>query len=192
MLLPVKLKCSVFELNSALQFLHCRLSSFFSSVSPLNMYYRNSLCKCVNKLFDISFISQIIWGIQTQANISVLHTTFLPSNTFYNVCSLTPSLKLFDTLSYESLISLQLFLLLPYTAGSLLPSKMKRNLCGALSPGKSIYRYHGPLTRYVKFRVALALGMPGTFSQPSRVWWSRHASRHVHDARAMMHAGLAN
>ena len=78
-------------------------------------------------------------------------------------------LRLFDTLSYESLISLQLFLLLPYTAGSLLPSKMKRNLCGALSPGKYIYRYHGPLTRYVKYRIALALGMPGTFSQPSRV-----------------------
>ena len=29
--------------------------------------------------------------------------------------------------------------------------------------------FHGPLTRYVKLRVAHALGMPGTFSSPSRV-----------------------
>ena len=48
---------------------------------------------------------------------------------------------------------------------------------------------HGPLVRYVELRVAHALGMPGTFSPPPR---SRHASRHVRHARAMMHAGIAN
>ena len=31
------------------------------------------------------------------------------------------------------------------------------------------YQYHGPLTRYVKLRVAHAPGMPGTFSPPPRV-----------------------
>ena len=46
-----------------------------------------------------------------------------------------------------------------------------------------------PLIRYVKLRVAHAPGMPGTFSSPSR---SRHASRHVRHARAVMHAGIAN
>ena len=31
------------------------------------------------------------------------------------------------------------------------------------------WRHHGPLTRYVKLRVAHALGMPGTFSPPPQV-----------------------
>ena len=56
---------------------------------------------------------------------------------------------------------------------------------------------HGPLTRYVKSRVAHAPGRPGTFFPPpnskettrSR---SRHASRHVRHARVVMHAGIAN
>ena len=51
---------------------------------------------------------------------------------------------------------------------------------------------HGPLARYVNLRVAHALGMPGTFSPPPRVKWSRHASRHVRHAHAVMHAGIAN
>ena len=56
---------------------------------------------------------------------------------------------------------------------------------------------HGPLTRYVKLRVAHAPGMPGTFSPPptskeTASLRSRHASRHVRDARAMMHVGIAN
>ena len=72
-------------------------------------------------------------------------------------------------------------------------------------PGRKLYSYHsimtlqlhGPLTRYVKLRVAHAPGMPGTFSPPqtsketvgSR---SRHASRQVRHARAVMHVRIAN
>ena len=57
--------------------------------------------------------------------------------------------------------------------------------------------HHGPLTRYVKFWVAHAPGMPGTFSTPptskeTASLRSRHASRHVRDARAVMHVGIAN
>ena len=56
---------------------------------------------------------------------------------------------------------------------------------------------HGPLARYVTLRVAHAPGMPRTFSLPptsnenarERPW---HASRHVRDARALMHVGVAN
>ena len=62
----------------------------------------------------------------------------------------------------------------------------------------SIHTYtHGPLTRYVKLWVAHAPGMPRTFS-PTPISkeitnkWSRHASRHVRHARAVMHAGIAN
>ena len=52
--------------------------------------------------------------------------------------------------------------------------------------------FHGPLSRYVKLRVAHAPGMPGTFSPPptsmeTTSWRSRHASRHVRHARAVMH-----
>ena len=55
---------------------------------------------------------------------------------------------------------------------------------------------HGPLDRYAKSRVAHAPGMPGTFSPPptskkTAIWRSRHASRHVRHARAVMHAGIA-
>ena len=52
---------------------------------------------------------------------------------------------------------------------------------------------HGPLTRYVKLQVAHAPGMPGKFF-PAAVFKgnrSRHASRHVRDARAVMHVGIA-
>ena len=46
-------------------------------------------------------------------------------------------------------------------------------------------------------RLAHASGMPGTFSRPSTSketasWRSRHASRHVRHARAVMHVGIAN
>ena len=56
---------------------------------------------------------------------------------------------------------------------------------------------HGPLTRYVKLRVAHAPGMPGTFSPPpiskeTAIKRSRHASRHVRDARTVMHAGIGS
>ena len=56
---------------------------------------------------------------------------------------------------------------------------------------------HGPLTRYVKLLVAHAPGMPGTFSPPptskeTASQRSRHASRHVRHARAVMHVGITN
>ena len=54
-----------------------------------------------------------------------------------------------------------------------------------------------PLARYVKLRVAHAPGIPRTFSPPpiskeSARQRSRHASRYVRHARAVMHAGVAN
>ena len=57
--------------------------------------------------------------------------------------------------------------------------------------------FNGHLTRYAKLRVAHAPGMPGTFSPPpiskeTTSQWSRHASRHVRQARAVMHVGIAN
>ena len=55
---------------------------------------------------------------------------------------------------------------------------------------------HGPLTRYAKLRFAHAPGMPGAFSPPPTSkeiasQRSRHVSRHVRDARAVMHVGIA-
>ena len=55
----------------------------------------------------------------------------------------------------------------------------------------------GLLPYMVKLRVAHAPGMPGTFSpQPTSKeiasYRSRHASRHVRDARAVMHVGINN
>ena len=55
----------------------------------------------------------------------------------------------------------------------------------------------GRLTRYVTLRVAHAPGMPGTFSPPPTSkeiasYRFRHASRHVRDARAVMHVGIDN
>ena len=55
----------------------------------------------------------------------------------------------------------------------------------------------GPLTRYAKLRFAHAPGMPGTFSPPltskeTASLRSRHASRHVRHARAVMHVGITN
>ena len=57
--------------------------------------------------------------------------------------------------------------------------------------------WHGPRTRYVKLRVVHAPGMPGKFSPPpiskeTASYRSRHASRHVRDARAGMYVGIAN
>ena len=56
---------------------------------------------------------------------------------------------------------------------------------------------YGSLARYVKMLVAHAPGMPGTFSTPptskeTSNWRSRHASRHVRHARAVMHVGITN
>ena len=56
---------------------------------------------------------------------------------------------------------------------------------------------HGLLIRYVKLRVTHASGAPGTFSplptsKETASKRSRHASRHVRHARAVMHVGLAN
>ena len=56
---------------------------------------------------------------------------------------------------------------------------------------------YGPLARYVKLWVAHAPGMPGMFSplptsKETASKRSRHASRHVRHARAMMHVGIAN
>ena len=58
-------------------------------------------------------------------------------------------------------------------------------------------RLYGPLARYVKLRIAHAPEMPGTFSlsptsNEKTSKRSRHASRHVRDARAVMHVGIAN
>ena len=58
-------------------------------------------------------------------------------------------------------------------------------------------RCHEPLTRYAKLWVVHALGMPGTLSPPPSAketasQRSRHASRHVRDARTVMNAGIAN
>ena len=56
---------------------------------------------------------------------------------------------------------------------------------------------HGPLTKYVKLRIAHVPGMPRTFSPPltsketTARLRSRHASRHVRQARAVMHVGIA-
>ena len=50
-----------------------------------------------------------------------------------------------------------------------------------------VYDMSGPLTRYVKLRVAHAPGMPGTFSPPPQV-----RDPDMHDARAAMNAGIAN
>ena len=50
---------------------------------------------------------------------------------------------------------------------------------------------HGPLTRYVKLWVAHAPEMPPT-SKETASSRSRHASRHVRDARAVMHVGIVN
>ena len=55
-------------------------------------------------------------------------------------------------------------------------------------------RFHGPLARYVRWRVVHERGMPGTFSPPltSNETVSKrpqHGSRHLHHARAMMHVG---
>ena len=55
---------------------------------------------------------------------------------------------------------------------------------------------HGPLTSYVKLRVAHALGVPGTFSPPPNSMETaslrfRYASRHVRHAHAVMHVGIA-
>ena len=47
-----------------------------------------------------------------------------------------------------------------------------------------------------KLRIALVLGMPGTFFPPTSKEtaskWSRHASRHVRNARVVMHVAIAN
>ena len=55
--------------------------------------------------------------------------------------------------------------------------------------------HHGPLSRSVKLRVAHAPRIPGTFPPPptskeTASYRSRHESRHVHHARAVMHVGI--
>ena len=54
---------------------------------------------------------------------------------------------------------------------------------------RSSFHFKGPVTRYVKLRVANPLGMQGTFSPRPQ---SRYASRYVRDARSVMHAGIAD
>ena len=56
---------------------------------------------------------------------------------------------------------------------------------------------HGPLTRYTELRDAHVPGMPGTFSptptsKETASYRSRHASRHVCQAHAVMNVGIAN
>ena len=52
--------------------------------------------------------------------------------------------------------------------------------------------WYGPLARYVNLQVAHAPGIPGTFPPATAVWRSRHASRHVREARAVTHIGIVN
>ena len=57
--------------------------------------------------------------------------------------------------------------------------------------------HHGSLTRYGKLQIAHGPGMPGTFSptptsKGTASLRSRHASRHLRHARAVMHVGIAN
>ena len=56
---------------------------------------------------------------------------------------------------------------------------------------------HGIWTSWASYQIRKIAGahapeMPGTLSQPPLVKRSRHASRYVRDARAVMHAGTAN
>ena len=56
---------------------------------------------------------------------------------------------------------------------------------------------HGPLARYRQLWVAHAPGMPGmpslsTTSKETTSYWTRHASRHVRHARAVMHVRIDN
>ena len=67
----------------------------------------------------------------------------------------------------------------------------KRQLTTALGCYERFIRSNGPLARYVKLRVAHAPRMPGTFFSATASQRSRHTSRHVRDARAVMHAGIA-
>ena len=74
---------------------------------------------------------------------------------------------------------------------------MVTNLTALVSLGQFLTIQNGPLTRYVKLRVAHAPGMPGTFSPPptskeNASQRTRHPSRHVRDARAVMHVGISN
>ena len=71
-------------------------------------------------------------------------------------------------------------------------------ICHAVIKGFGhVFVDYGPLTIYVKLRVAHAPGMPKTFTLPptsNKIFslQSRHASRHVLHARAVMHIGIAN
>ena len=65
-----------------------------------------------------------------------------------------------------------------------------------LYQGVALPRY-GPLTRYVKLRVAHGPGMLGTFfpsptSKETSSKRPRHPSRHVRHTRVVMHVGIAN
>ena len=80
--------------------------------------------------------------------------------------------------------------LLEFVVASYPPSSsLFRNTSLALAKS-----YHGPLTRYAKLRVAHAPGTcsPPPISKESASWRPRHASRHVRDARAVRHVGMAN
>ena len=61
---------------------------------------------------------------------------------------------------------------------------------------RNLYWCHGPLTRYVKLRIAYPPGRIALHREcrepfPAS-WRSRHASRHVRHARAVMYVGIAN
>ena len=60
-------------------------------------------------------------------------------------------------------------------------------VCDHLAFVTTLIGGHEPLARFLKLRVAHAPGMPGTFSPPPRV-----SDPDMHDARAVMHAGIAN
>ena len=90
-------------------------------------------------------------------------------------------LKLYPEVEFSSLMALHLFhyiLLISHAW----PHTSMNNMC------------YGPLTRYVNLRVAHASGTfsPPPISKETTSWRSRHASRHVRHARAVMHVRIAN
>ena len=74
------------------------------------------------------------------------------------------------------------------------PTSIRNLYTSKYSP---IVASYTPLTRYEILRVAHAPEMPGTFSPPptskeTAGKRSRHTSRHVRDARAVMHVAITN
>ena len=75
-------------------------------------------------------------------------------------------------------------------ARSINPPVTGRGVLGVTGRGPQVF---DPRVRQIfRARIVHAPGMLGTFSPATTGKRSRHASRHVSDARAVMHAGIAN